>query len=156
MAKSKNTSTKKTLDQKRPGTVKKSAGKRKGKPKKRNNNKKMREIKKYQESTALLIASLPHKRLAREIVQDLKMGYNTGKLALVALQVASEAYLTEMFAESVMNMLHGNRETLMVSDTRLTLFHHRKQPDGISIKAVQEAVESNREAMARLKALKNQ
>ena len=65
----------------------------------------LREIRKYQTSTELLIRKLSFQRLLREIVQDM---YNDGELpidsfpkfqstAILALQEASEDFLVRMF-----------------------------------------------------------
>lgn len=113
----------------------------------------IKEIKKYQDSTTLLVAKLPFKRLIRETVHKYNQDLNTSTAAVALLHGVSEAYITDLCIASIPNMIHGNRETFMVKDLRLTLTHRN---DGITVKAVQEAVEEDREMMARLNALKNQ
>ena len=65
----------------------------------------LRQIKRYQKSTELLIRKLPFQRLVREVVQDL---FNDGDVpfppkfqstAILALQEASEDFLVRMFSQ---------------------------------------------------------
>merc|ERR1711963_528154 len=51
----------------------------------------LREIRKYQKSTDLLIRKLPFQRLVREIAQDYKTDLRFQSAAIGALQEASEA-----------------------------------------------------------------
>ena len=53
----------------------------------------LREIRRYQKSTELLIRKLPFQRLVREIAQDFKTDLRFQSSAVVALQEASEAYV---------------------------------------------------------------
>ncbi|KAI3906592.1 hypothetical protein MKW98_009500, partial [Papaver atlanticum] len=53
----------------------------------------LREIRKYQKSTELLIRKLPFQRLVREIAQDFKTDLRFQSHAVLALQEAAEAYL---------------------------------------------------------------
>ncbi len=53
----------------------------------------LREIRKYQKSTELLVRKLPFQRLVREIACDLKDDVRFNSLALLALQEAAESYL---------------------------------------------------------------
>ena len=53
----------------------------------------LREIRKYQKSTELLIRKLPFQRLVREIAQDFKADLRFQSVAILALQEAAEAYL---------------------------------------------------------------
>ncbi len=55
----------------------------------------LREIRKYQKSTELLIRKLPFQRLVREIAQDFKTELRFQSTAILALQEAAEvrAYL---------------------------------------------------------------
>jgi len=57
----------------------------------------LREIRKYQKSTELLIRKLPFQRLVREIAQDFKTDLRFQSSAVLALQEASEAYLVGLF-----------------------------------------------------------
>src|SRR3989338_2979752 len=57
----------------------------------------LREIRKYQKSTELLIRKLPFQRLVREIAQDYKSDLRFQSNAVLALQEASESYLVGLF-----------------------------------------------------------
>merc|ERR1712182_172324 len=60
-------------------------------------DRRLREIRKYQKSTELLIRKLPFQRLVREIAQDFKTDLRFQSSAVMALQEASEAYLVGLF-----------------------------------------------------------
>ncbi len=53
----------------------------------------LREIRKYQKSTNLLIRKLPFQRLVREIAQAYKHDLRFQSTAILALQEAAESYL---------------------------------------------------------------
>jgi histone H3/H4 len=57
----------------------------------------LREIRKYQKTTELLIRKLPFQRLVREIAQDFKNDLRFQSTAILALQEAAEAYLVAVF-----------------------------------------------------------
>lgn len=59
----------------------------------------LREIRKYQEKTDLLIPKAPFARVVREIAQDIDgfTSYRFQASALAALQEATEAHLVRMF-----------------------------------------------------------
>ncbi|KAK1281756.1 histone H3.2 [Acorus calamus] len=60
----------------------------------------LREIRKYQKSTELLIRKLPFQRLVREIAQDFKTDLRFQSSAVSALQEAAEAYLVGLFEDT--------------------------------------------------------
>ena len=61
----------------------------------------LREIRKYQKSTELLIRKLPFQRLVREIAQDLcDAEFRFQGIAIAALQDAAEAQLVALFEET--------------------------------------------------------
>ncbi|XP_072887691.1 uncharacterized protein [Hemitrygon akajei] len=60
----------------------------------------LREIRRYQKSTELLIRKLPFQRLVREIAQDFKTDLRFQSSAVMALQEASKVYLTCCFSWS--------------------------------------------------------
>ncbi|XP_027380584.1 uncharacterized protein LOC113881718 [Bos indicus x Bos taurus] len=67
----------------------------------------LREIRRYQKSTELLIRKLPFQRLVREIAQDFKTDLRFQSSAVMALQEACEAYLVGLFEDT--NLCHlGN------------------------------------------------
>jgi histone H3 len=104
----------------------------------------LREIRKYQKSTELLIRKLPFQRLVREIAQDYKSGifyffffikyffynfyYKKNKLdlrfqsvAVMALQEAAEGYLVSLFEDTNLITIHSKRITIMSKDIKLAL-----------------------------------
>lgn len=94
-------------------------------PRKRKNRKgtvALREIKRFQKSTDLLIRKLPFARLVREIVQD-EFGndaeYRWQSVAILALQEASEAYLVHLLEDTNLCAIHAKRVTIMQKDIHL-------------------------------------
>ena len=79
----------------------------------------MREIRKYQKSTDLLIRRLPFQRLVREISQDFKGDLRFQSPALMALQEAAEAYLVGLFEDTNLCAIHAKRVTIMPKDIQL-------------------------------------
>jgi histone H3 len=80
----------------------------------------LREIRRFQKSTDLLMRKLPFQRLVREIAQDFKSDLRWNSGAIMALQEASEAYLVGLFEDSNLCAIHARRVTLMVKDMQLT------------------------------------
>ena len=74
---------------------------------------------KYQKSTELLIRKLPFQRLVREIAQDFKTDLRFQSHAVLALQEASEAYLTGLFEDTNLCAIHAKRVTIMPKDIQL-------------------------------------
>jgi histone H3 len=74
---------------------------------------------KYQKSTDLLIRKLPFQRLVREIAQDFKTDLRFQTTAILALQEASEAYLTGLFEDTNLCAVHAKRVTIMPKDMQL-------------------------------------
>ena len=60
----------------------------------------LREIRRYQSSSNLLIPKLPFQRLVREIAQEMLTDIRFQSTALLALQEASEAYLVQLLEDS--------------------------------------------------------
>ena len=79
----------------------------------------LREIRKYQKSTELLIRKLPFQRLVREIAQDFKTDLRFQSSAILALQEASEAYLVGLFEDTNLCAIHAKRVTIMPKDVQL-------------------------------------
>uniref|UniRef100_A0A453QSU9 Core Histone H2A/H2B/H3 domain-containing protein n=5 Tax=Triticeae TaxID=147389 RepID=A0A453QSU9_AEGTS len=79
----------------------------------------LREIRKYQKSTELLIRKLPFQRLVREIAQDFKTDLRFQSSAVSALQEAAEAYLVGMFEDTNLCAIHAKRVTIMPKDIQL-------------------------------------
>ncbi|XP_050871282.1 histone H3.2 [Lathyrus oleraceus] len=74
----------------------------------------LREIRKYQKSTELLIRKLPFQRLVREITQDFKTDLRFQSSVVSALQEAAEAYLVGLFeaAQTSGEKMHQNSRKL--------------------------------------------
>ncbi|RHY88914.1 hypothetical protein DYB37_010452 [Aphanomyces astaci] len=79
----------------------------------------LREIRRYQVSTELLIRKLPFQRLVREIAQNVRLDLRFQGSALVALQESAEAYLVSLFEDSYLCTMHAKRVTLLPRDMHL-------------------------------------
>jgi histone H3 len=82
----------------------------------------LREIRKYQKSTELLLRKLPFQRLVRELAQDVRVSGDPIRfqsVALLALQEAAEAYLVGLFEDTNLCAIHAKRVTVMPKDMQL-------------------------------------
>ena len=79
----------------------------------------MRDIRRYQKSTDLLIRKLPFQRLVREIATQFQSDLRWQSTAVLALQEASEAYLVGLFEDTNLCAIHAKRQTIMPSDMQL-------------------------------------
>ena len=79
----------------------------------------LRQIRKYQTSSELLIRKLPFQRLVREIAQQIKDDIRFQSTAIQALQEATEAYLVSLFEDTNLCALHAKRVTIMPRDLQL-------------------------------------
>ena len=79
----------------------------------------LRDIRRYQKSTELLLLKLPFQRLVREIAQDFKTDLRFQSSAVMALQEASEAYLVGLFEDTNLCAIHAKRVTIMPKDIQL-------------------------------------
>ena len=79
----------------------------------------LREIRKYQKSTDLLLRKLPFQRLVREVAQDFKNDLRFQSTAILALQEATEAYLVSVFEDANLAAIHAKRVTVMPRDLAL-------------------------------------
>jgi histone H3 len=79
----------------------------------------LREIRRYQKSTELLIRKLPFQRLVREIAQEFKTDLRFQSSAIAALQEAAEAYLVGLFEDTNLCAIHAKRVTIMPKDIQL-------------------------------------
>ena len=80
----------------------------------------LREIRRYQKSTELLIRKLPFSRLVREIAQDIKTDLRFQGSAILALQEATEAYLVGLFEDTNLAAIHAKRVTIQPKDIQLS------------------------------------
>jgi histone H3 len=80
----------------------------------------LREIRKFQNTTELLIRRAPFQRLVREIAQDFhEDGLRFQSSAIAALQEAAEAYLVGLFEDTNLCAIHAKRVTIMSKDMQL-------------------------------------
>merc|ERR1712193_494279 len=79
----------------------------------------LREIRKYQKSSDLLIRKLPFQRLAREVAQQYKQDLRFESSSIMALQEASEAFVVGLFEDTNLCAIHARRVTLMPKDIQL-------------------------------------
>ena len=71
----------------------------------------LREIRKMQRSTDLLIRKMPFQRLVREIGQEFKSDLRFQSTAILALQEAAESYLVGLFEDGNLCAIHAKRVT---------------------------------------------
>ena len=79
----------------------------------------IRQIRKYQKSTELLIAKAPFCRLVREIAQERSSSIRFQSSAIVALQTASEDYLVGLFEDTNLITIHRKCVTISPKDIQL-------------------------------------
>ena len=91
----------------------------------------LREIRRYQKSTDLLMAKLPFGRIVREIASEFVTGYYSADQdaaglrwqshALLCLQEAAESYLVHLFEDVNLCAIHAKRVTIMQRGSTLPL-----------------------------------
>ncbi|KAF9100182.1 centromeric DNA-binding histone H3-like protein cse4 [Mortierella sp. AD031] len=89
----------------------------------------LREIRRYQKSTDLLIAKLPFARVVREIAAEYVSSVSYGgasdiglrwqSAAIMALQEATEAFMVHLFEDANLCAIHAKRVTIMQKDIQL-------------------------------------
>lgn len=79
----------------------------------------LREIRRYQKSTELLIRKLPFQRLCREILANFNADKRVTPAALAALQTAAECWLVRCFEEANLAAIHCKRVTIFPRDLQL-------------------------------------
>ena len=81
----------------------------------------LRQIRRYQKTTELLLRKAPFQRLVREITRDILKKKDTrySSIAMLALQEASEAYLVGLFEDTNLCAIHAKRVTIMPKDIAL-------------------------------------
>ena len=79
----------------------------------------LREIRKYQKTTNLLIPSLPFERLVREIANEYRNDLRFSEEALKALQCASEIHMTELFENANLISCSRDSSTIKLEDLQL-------------------------------------
>ncbi len=79
----------------------------------------LRQVKKLQKSTELLIAKAPFSRLVRELAESHKAGLRFASSALSAIQEATEAFVISLLSDANLTALHANRVTALPRDLQL-------------------------------------
>ena len=79
----------------------------------------LREIRRFQQSTELLIQKLPFQRLVKEVAQSYQSDLRFQSTAILALQEAAEDYLVRMFEHVNLCAIHGGRVTIQTKDILL-------------------------------------
>jgi histone H3 len=79
----------------------------------------LREIRRYQKSSDLLVRKLPFQRFVREVAQDFKTECRFQSTAMLALQEAAEAYHVGLFEDANLCAIHAKRVTIMPKDIQL-------------------------------------
>jgi len=81
----------------------------------------LREIRRFQKSTELLIRKAPFQRVVHEIAQTMfkNKDLHFQSLAVLALHEATEAYMIGMFEDTNLAALHAKRVTIMPKDILL-------------------------------------
>ena len=79
----------------------------------------LKEIRKYQKSTELLIPKLSFSKLLKEVAQDFKPDLRFQSHAVMAMHEAAEAYLTALFEDTNLCAIHARRVTIMPKDIQL-------------------------------------
>ena len=79
----------------------------------------LREIRRYQRSSELLIRRMPFQRLVREIAQTHNPYLRFQSGTILALQGSAEAYLVGLLEDSNLCAIHAKRVTIMPKDMQL-------------------------------------
>ncbi|KAH6684412.1 histone H3-like centromeric protein cse-4 [Halenospora varia] len=82
----------------------------------------LKEIRRYQNSTDLLMRKLPFSRLVREVAMTLRPAGEDMRWqsqAIMALQEAAEAFLVHLFEDTNLCAIHAKRVTIMQKDIQL-------------------------------------
>ena len=83
----------------------------------------LREIRRYQRSTELMLPKSAFSRVAREVAADVALGgaIRFQSSALDAIQQASEDFLTDIYKKAQTYALHGKRITISKDDLQLAV-----------------------------------
>ena len=79
----------------------------------------LREIRRYQKNTDLLLRKLPFARLVREVAAEIKSDLRFQSFAIKNLQESAEAYLVGIFEDANLCAIHAKRVTVMPKDMQL-------------------------------------
>ena len=89
----------------------------------------LREIRKYQNSSELLMRRAPFYRLVREIAQDFKENVRFEAAALHGLQEAAESFLVELMEDANRACLHRKKVTIMPADMEIAEYFMARHTD---------------------------
>ncbi|ELR07648.1 hypothetical protein GMDG_08503 [Pseudogymnoascus destructans 20631-21] len=76
----------------------------------------LRDIRRQQLDTSLIIPKLPFQRLVREIAADFKSNLRFQQSAILALQEAAECFLIREFGMTNLLAIHAKRVTIQAKD----------------------------------------
>ena len=85
----------------------------------------LREIRKYQRNTDLLIRKAPVKRVCKSLLEQMydvgafPYGVKIGKETYNALQEATEAYMTHLYEDTNLEAIHAKRITVNPNDIQI-------------------------------------
>lgn len=79
----------------------------------------LREIRKFQKGTELLIRKAPFQRLVRELATSQKEGLRFQSSAVLAIQEATESYMISLLSDTNLCAIHTRRVTIMQRDVKL-------------------------------------
>ena len=79
----------------------------------------LREIRRFQRGTDLLLRKAPFQRLVREVATSHKEGLRFQASAVAAVQEATEAYVVSLLSDTNLCALHTRRVTIMPRDVQL-------------------------------------
>jgi histone H3 len=79
----------------------------------------LREIRRFQKSSELLIRKAPFSWLVREIAEKMEVPLCFQSTAVIALQEALEANLIGLFEDTNLCAIHAKRVTIMPKDIQL-------------------------------------
>ena len=81
----------------------------------------LREIRRFQRTTELLIPKRPFQALVREVAQSQSHKYCDSlrfqSCALLAVHEAAEMYLVQLFGDTQLCAIHGKRQTIRTCNT---------------------------------------
>ena len=76
----------------------------------------LREIRKYQKTTDLVIRRLPFQRLCRDVAHEIMPEVRFQQATLQALQECTEMYIAALFEDTQLCTLHAKRVTVFQKD----------------------------------------
>ena len=84
----------------------------------------LREVRKLQKTTHMVIPRIPFERIVREVLQDFSSNKRLSSGSIQALQEAAETYLTEMLREGNNYAIHAKRTTVSIADLQCAVAVH--------------------------------